>query len=31
MVRRPWLTRSLERALNPLIGKSLVLYGRRRA
>jgi SAM-dependent methyltransferase len=26
MVRRPWLTRTAERALNPLIGKSLVLY-----
>jgi hypothetical protein len=26
---RPWLTRAVERGLNPLIGKSLVLYARR--
>ena len=30
MVRRPRLTRLLERALNPLVGKSLVVYARRR-
>jgi SAM-dependent methyltransferase len=26
ITRRPWITRGLERLLNPLIGKSLVLY-----
>ena len=26
MVRRPWLTRALERALDPVVGKSLVVY-----
>jgi SAM-dependent methyltransferase len=26
MMRRPWLTTSAERALNPVLGKSLVLY-----
>ena len=26
IMRRPWLTRTAERALDPLIGKSLVLY-----
>jgi SAM-dependent methyltransferase len=26
MMRRPWLTQSAERALNPVLGKSLVLY-----
>lgn len=26
MFKRPWVTRALERALNPLLGKSLVLY-----
>ncbi len=29
MVRQPWLTRALERALDPLVGKSLVLYLRK--
>ena len=29
MVRGHWLTRLLERALNPVIGKSLVLYARK--
>jgi SAM-dependent methyltransferase len=29
MVRRPWWTRALEGALDPLIGKSLVLYARK--
>ena len=29
MMKRPWLTRSLEKILNPLIGKSLVVYLRR--
>jgi SAM-dependent methyltransferase len=29
IVRRPALTRALDRALNPLIGKSLVLYARK--
>lgn len=28
MLRRPWLTRTLENALNPLIGKSVVMYFR---
>jgi ubiquinone/menaquinone biosynthesis C-methylase UbiE len=27
MMRRPWLTRALETALSPLIGKSVVFYG----
>jgi hypothetical protein len=27
--RRPWITRTAERALNPLLGKSLVLYLRK--
>ncbi len=27
--RRPWLTRTIERALNPVLGKSLVLYLRK--
>jgi SAM-dependent methyltransferase len=26
IVKRPWLTRTLERSLNPVVGKSLVLY-----
>jgi hypothetical protein len=26
IVRRPWLTRTTESALNPVLGKSLVLY-----
>jgi SAM-dependent methyltransferase len=26
IVKRPWLTRTLERTLNPVLGKSLVLY-----
>jgi SAM-dependent methyltransferase len=26
MMKRPWLTQSLERALDPVLGKSLVLY-----
>jgi SAM-dependent methyltransferase len=26
ITRRPWLTRALDRALNPVLGKSLVLY-----
>ncbi|MDQ3151514.1 MAG: methyltransferase domain-containing protein [Actinomycetota bacterium] len=29
IVRRPWMTRIAERALNPVVGKSLVLYLRR--
>ena len=29
MVRAPWLTRTLERALDPVLGKSLVLYLRK--
>ena len=29
MMSRPWLTRTLERALDPLIGKSLVVYLRK--
>ena len=29
MVRAPWLTRTLERALDPLVGKSLVVYLRK--
>ena len=29
MMRAPWLTRTLERALDPLVGKSLVLYLRK--
>ena len=29
MMSRPWLTRTLERALDPVIGKSLVVYLRR--
>jgi hypothetical protein len=29
MMRAPWLTRTLERALDPLIGKSLVVYLRK--
>ena len=29
MMQAPWLTRTLERALDPLIGKSLVLYLRK--
>jgi SAM-dependent methyltransferase len=29
MVNRPWITRALERVLNPLIGKSLVMYANR--
>lgn len=29
LMRRPWLTRTLERALNPLLGKSVVVYARR--
>jgi SAM-dependent methyltransferase len=29
MMRKPWLTRTLERALDPLVGKSLVLYLRK--
>ena len=31
MMRRPWLTRTAERALNPVLGKSLVLYLRKPA
>lgn len=31
MIRRPWPTRSLERLLDPLIGKSTVLYARKAA
>jgi SAM-dependent methyltransferase len=31
IMRAPWLTRRAERALNPLIGKSLVLYARKPA
>lgn len=26
LMRRPWLTRTLERVLNPLLGKSVVMY-----
>ena len=29
MMRAPWLTRTLERALDPVVGKSLVLYLRK--
>jgi SAM-dependent methyltransferase len=29
MVRQPWLTRTLERLLDPLVGKSLVVYLRK--
>ena len=29
LVRRPWITRTLERLLDPVLGKSLVLYLRR--
>ncbi len=29
LVRRPWLTRTLERLLDPVLGKSLVLYLRK--
>jgi SAM-dependent methyltransferase len=29
MMRKPWLTRTLERALDPIVGKSLVLYLRK--
>ena len=29
MVQAPWITRTLERALDPLVGKSLVLYLRK--
>jgi len=29
MMRRPWLTQSAERLLNPVLGKSLVLYLRK--
>jgi SAM-dependent methyltransferase len=29
MMRKPWLTRTLERALDPVVGKSLVLYLRK--
>jgi hypothetical protein len=29
MMSRPWMTRALDRALNPAIGKSLVLYARK--
>ena len=29
MMRQPWLTRTLERALDPIVGKSLVLYLRK--
>jgi hypothetical protein len=31
MMRRPWLTRTAERLLNPVLGKSLVVYLRRPA
>ena len=31
MMRRPWLTRTAERLLNPVLGKSLVLYLRKPA
>jgi SAM-dependent methyltransferase len=31
MMRRPWLTRTAERVLNPVLGKSLVLYLRKPA
>ena len=31
IVRRPWLTRGAERALNPVLGKSLVVYARKPA
>ncbi|MDQ4008309.1 MAG: methyltransferase domain-containing protein [Actinomycetota bacterium] len=31
LMRRPWLTRTAERLLNPVLGKSLVLYLRRPA
>jgi SAM-dependent methyltransferase len=31
MMRRPWVTRTAERALNPVLGKSLVLYLRKPA
>ncbi len=29
MMSRPWLTRALERVLDPVIGKSLVVYLRK--
>jgi hypothetical protein len=29
MMRRPWLTQTAERLLNPVLGKSLVLYLRK--
>ena len=29
MMSRPWLTRTAEAALNPLIGKSVALYFRK--
>jgi hypothetical protein len=29
MTRRPWLTSTAERVLNPILGKSLVLYLRK--
>jgi hypothetical protein len=29
MMRRPWLTQHAERLLNPVLGKSLVLYLRK--
>jgi len=31
IVKRPWLTRTLEHALNPVLGKSLVLYAEKPA
>ena len=30
MMRRPWITRFLDRLLNPVMGKSVVFYGRRK-
>jgi hypothetical protein len=31
LMERPWLTRTIERLLNPLMGKSVVMYFRKRA
>jgi hypothetical protein len=30
-MRRPWITRAAEQALNPLLGKSLVIYAEKPA